>query len=224
MDWKMMVKQVKEHFKIVIGIGLVLILIIYFGLRSLTHDASDALVLPEQSVTTPKSEQPTAKQSNESQISEASKQILVDIKGAVKNPGVYKVASHARVNDVVVLAGGLTPQADGKSINLAQKVTDEMIIYVASVGENVTALPSSAPDKASTGQSGATTAPSDKVNINTADLTELQTLSGVGAKRAQDIIDYREQNGPFKTPEDLGKVSGFGEKTIEKLKESITVD
>ncbi|WP_460054540.1 helix-hairpin-helix domain-containing protein [Pseudolactococcus yaeyamensis] len=223
---KMIIEQVKEHLKLVIGIGLVLILIVFFGVRSITNDTGDALVLPEQSVTTLKSEQPTVKQSNESQKSETSKQIMVDIKGAVKKPAVYKIDSNARVNDVVTLAGGLTDQADGKSINLAQKVTDEMIIYVANIGENVRVVPSSVAttEKNATGQEAATPASSDKVNINTAEHAQLQTLNGVGAKRAQDIIDYREQNGPFKTPEDLGKVSGFGEKMIEKLKASISVD
>lgn len=231
MNWQTIIAQLKEHVKLVIGIGLILILGVFFYLKSTTNDAGEALVLPNQAVAPAKSEQPATKESSDSQKSEGNQEIMVDIKGAVRNPAVYKVASHARINDVIVLAGGLTDQADRKSINLAQKVTDEMIIYVASVGENVTVVPSSAlssaTDTTATGPGDATAttaASSDKVNLNTADLAQLQTLSGVGAKRAQDIIDYREQNGPFKTPEDLGNVSGFGEKTIEKLKESITVD
>ena len=231
MNWQTIIAQLKEHIKVVIGIGLVLILGVFFYLKSTTNDAGEALVLPNQSVATPKSGQQTAKQPSDSQKSETNQEIMVDIKGAVKNPAVYSVAKDARVNEVIILAGGLTDQADRKSINLAQKVTDEMIIYVASSGENITVVPSSAPssptDTTATGPGNATSetsAISDKVNLNTADLAQLQTLNGVGAKRAQDIIDYREQNGPFKTPEDLGNVSGFGEKTIEKLKESITVD
>jgi competence protein ComEA len=99
-----------------------------------------------------------------------------------------------------------------------------MIIYVASIGENITVIPSATADKTTNEQGKSVTAASDKVNINTADMTQLQSLTGIGAKKAQDIIDYREQNGPFKTPEDLANVSGFGEKTIEKLRENITVD
>ena len=224
MNWKTVIEKLKEHLKIWVAVGLILVLVVFFGLRSMTNDADDGVVLPDKIAAIPKSEQSDPKQSSESQKSEANQQIMVDIKGAVKNPAVYQVSNHARINDVIILAGGLTDQADRKSINLAQKVTDEMMIYVASKDENVTALPAPVAEKSTTGQGTATTASSDKVNINTADLTQLQTLSGVGAKRAQDIIDYREQNGPFKTPEDLGNVSGFGEKTIEKLKESITVD
>ncbi len=68
------------------------------------------------------------------------------------------------------------------------------------------------------------TAEKTKININTADLTELQQLSGVGAKKAQDILDYCSENGSFESVEELTKVSGFGPKTLEKLKEAITVD
>ena len=217
MNWKMLLEQLKENLKLVIGVGLVFILVVFFYLRPMTKDTDDALVVSSQSSIAAKTDQSADKQTPDKQKSETSKDIIVDIKGAVKKPAVYKVSSHARVNDVVALAGGLTDQADIKSINLAQKVTDEMTIYVASIGEDVTA---SEVKQAEQGEATTT----DKVNINTADLAKLQTLRGVGAKRAQDIIDYREQNGPFKTPEDLGNVKGFGEKTIEKLKESITVD
>ena len=217
MNWKMLLEQLKENLKLVIGVGLVFILVVFFYLRPMTKDTDDALAVSSQSSIAAKTDQSTDTQTPDKQKSETSKDIIVDIKGAVKKPAVYKVSSHARVNDVVALAGGLTDQADIKSINLAQKVTDEMTIYVASIGEDVTAS-----EVKQAEQGDATT--TDKVNINTADLAKLQTLRGVGAKRAQDIIDYREQNGPFKTPEDLGNVKGFGEKTIEKLKESITVD
>ena len=206
MYMKMIIEQVKEHFKLVLGVALVLILVVFFYLRNTRNDMEGTVVLTDKSAMTPKVEKSTVKQSSESQKSETKQHIMVDIKGAVKKPAVYQVDSHARVGDVIALAGGMTSQADNKSVNLAQKVTDEMIIYVASIGENITVIPSAT------------------VNINTADMTQLQSLTGIGAKKAQDIIDYREQNGPFKTPEDLANVSGFGEKTIEKLRENITVD
>ncbi|URZ87960.1 helix-hairpin-helix domain-containing protein [Floricoccus penangensis] len=147
--------------------------------------------------------------------------IVVDVKGAVNTPGTYKVSSNLRVNDVVKLAGGMTKDADNKSVNLAQKITDEMVIYVASIGENINIIDE--PTK-STKSNGSIDESSNKININTADVNQLQTLSGVGAKKAQDIIDYREQNGDFKKIEELQNVSGFGAKSIEKLKENLTVD
>ena len=139
MNWKMLLEQLKENLKLVIGVGLVFILVVFFYLRPMTKDTDDALAVSSQSSIAAKTDQSTDKQTPDKQKSETSKDIIVDIKGAVKKPAVYKVSSHARVNDVVALAGGLTDQADIKSINLAQKVTDEMTIYVASIGEDVTA-------------------------------------------------------------------------------------
>jgi competence protein ComEA len=127
------------------------------------------------------------------------------------------VPTGARVNDVITLAGGMLEMADTKSVNLAQKLTDEMVVYVATKEENLSVISPATTDSQ-------LSANAEKVNINTADLAQLQTLSGIGAKKAQDIIDYRETNGLFKTISDLGNVSGFGEKTIEKLQDSITVD
>lgn len=129
------------------------------------------------------------------------------------------------MDDLITLAGGFTAQADQNSVNLAAKLKDEEVIYIAKVGEQApSALTESQTpaDTTSSGQTGSST--TEKVNINTADLTELQTLSGIGAKKAQDIIDYRTQNGPFQAVEDLGNVSGFGDKTLAKLKDSITVN
>ena len=143
--------------------------------------------------------------------------IMVDIKGAVKKAGLYKVKSDYRLDDVIRLAGGMTEEADSKSVNLAQKLVDEMVIYVASKGEGVD-LTSKETVQTTGGESSA------KVNINQADLTELQTLSGIGAKRAQDIIDYREANGNFKTVDELSKISGIGPKSLEKLRDSISLD
>lgn len=148
--------------------------------------------------------------------------ITVDLKGAVKKPAVYTLKQDSRVNDPLLLAGGVTDQADTKSINLAQKLTDEMVVYVASIGEDSPV--EIAGTKGDVGADSIETQSTDKININTADLAQLQRLSGVGMKKAQDIIDYREQNGKFNQPEDLGNVSGFGEKSLEKLKGSVAVD
>lgn len=143
--------------------------------------------------------------------------ITVDVKGAVKSPGIYDLPVGSRVNDAVQKAGGLTEQADSKSLNLAQKVSDEALVYVPTKGEEAVSQ-----------QTGLGTASSiskeKKVNLNKASLEELKQVKGLGGKRAQDIIDHREANGKFKSVDELKQVSGIGAKTIEKLKDYVTVD
>ena len=144
-------------------------------------------------------------------------QITVDVKGAVKSPGIYDLPVGSRVHDAVHKAGGLTDEADSKSLNLAQKVSDEALVYVPTKGE-----------EAASQQAASETTPSTskekKVNLNKASLEELKQVKGLGGKRAQDIIDHREANGKFKSVDELKKVSGIGAKTIEKLKDYVTVD
>ena len=143
--------------------------------------------------------------------------ITVDVKGAVKSPGIYDLPLGSRVHDAVQKAGGLTEEADSKSLNLAQKISDEALVYVPTKGE-----------EAASQQTGSGTPPSTskekKVNLNKASLEELKQVKGLGGKRAQDIIDHRESNGKFKSVDELKKVSGIGAKTIEKLKDYVTVD
>ncbi|MBC2372025.1 ComEA family DNA-binding protein [Listeria booriae] len=147
-----------------------------------------------------------------------SKVLIVDVKGAVNKPGVYELAADSRVKDAILKAGGLSPEADVKLLNMAQKVTDEMVIYAGKVGEEGIQPVTTAQDEASGGGD------SKKVNINTADTTALQTIPGIGAAKAQAIIDYREKEGLFQKVEDLSKVSGIGAKTVERLSEHITVE
>ena len=149
----------------------------------------------------------------------------MDIKGAVKNPGVYELRAGARVHEAIQKAGGLTADAEAKSINQAQKLTDEAVIYVAKIGEEGADVTQGGQHQAGASDSAsASGGKSDKVNLNTATEAELQTISGIGQKRASDIIAYRESNGRFKSVDDLKKVSGIGDKTLEKLKEYVTVD
>ncbi|MGT2846724.1 helix-hairpin-helix domain-containing protein [Streptococcus massiliensis] len=153
-----------------------------------------------------------------------SEPLTVDVKGAVKTPGVYELASGSRVRDAIQKAGGLAENADGKSINLAQKVADEAVIYVAHEGEEAPNVTTQETKTEAGKQSSTGSGKSNLVNLNTASLTDLQSVSGIGAKRAQDIIDYREANGKFSSVDDLKNVSGIGAKTLEKLKTYVTVD
>lgn len=143
--------------------------------------------------------------------------ITVDVKGAVKSPGIYDLPVGSRVNDAVQKAGGLNEQADSKSLNLAQKVSDEALVYVPTKGEEAASQQTASGTASSTSKE-------KKVNLNKASLEELKQVKGLGGKRAQDIIDHREANGKFKSVDELKKVSGIGAKTIEKLKDYVTVD
>lgn len=127
-------------------------------------------------------------------------------------PGLYKLEDGARVNDAIQAAGGFTENADKDSLNLAKLIED---------GEQIM-IPSKDGGSSEAGSSSSQTN-NGKVNINTADLSTLQTLNGVGPATAQKIIDYRTANGKFKTIEDLKKVSGIGEKTFAKFKDQICV-
>ncbi|HFR3440836.1 TPA: helix-hairpin-helix domain-containing protein [Streptococcus suis] len=172
----------------------------------------------------PQTEQTSSGQEQTEEIStEASEepiQLVIDIKGAVEKPGLYTLEADARVNDAVEAAGGLTSQADPKSINLAQKLSDEAVVYVASKDENISVVASTTTSSAMSQEEKTTSL----VNLNTATEADLQTISGIGAKRAVDIIAYREANGGFKSVDDLNNVSGIGDKTMESIRPYVTVD
>ncbi|BAL61950.1 helix-hairpin-helix domain-containing protein [Melissococcus plutonius] len=144
----------------------------------------------------------------------------LDIKGAVKAPGMYKGKINMRVWDAIALAGGLTEEAETKQVNFSQKIADQMVIYIPIKGEEIQEISYSTPEK--TNQLNKKLE-NEKVNLNQADEQQLQQLNGIGLKKAQEIIRYREEEGEFKTIEDLENVSGIGAKTVESLKDAITV-
>lgn len=146
--------------------------------------------------------------------------IFVDIGGAVKTPMLAELPDGSRVEDAIQAAGGLKQEADMSSINRAEFLLDGQKVYIPSLlmDEEGNVIENVAGGASSTGVSS-----SGKVNINTADSEQLQTLSGVGPATAQKIIDYRQSNGNFTTIEDIKNVSGIGDKTFEKLKDSITI-
>ena len=145
--------------------------------------------------------------------------IKIDVKGAVQLPGVFIADEGDRVMDLIDDAGGFHPDADRDKVNLAQLVEDQMVIYVPEIGEETETLP----PPAATTVSGAAGGNEDgMVNLNTATETELMTLTGVGPSKAAAILEYREKT-PFQSIEDLKNVSGIGDKTFEKLKDSITI-
>ena len=139
--------------------------------------------------------------------------IFVDVKGAVKHPGVFETTKDKRVKDLIEEAGGLLDDADTSTLNLSQRVKDQMVIYVLKHGEK--------PKQISDG--GSSSSNTDVININTANKEQLMKISGVGKTKAEAIISYREKNGDFKKKEDITKVRGIGKATFEKIKDKIEV-
>ena len=212
------IEKIKEYKIIVICACLGLTLGGFFLLKPSSQTSVKETNLPAEVATISKdssSEKEVKKEEKEEPLEQD--QITVDVKGAVKSPGIYDLPVGSRVHDAVQKAGGLTEEADSKSLNLAQKVSDEALVYVPSKGEEATS------QQAASGTSPSTSK-EKKVNLNKASLEELKQVKGLGGKRAQDIIDHREANGKFKSVDELKKVSGIGAKTIEKLKDYVTVD
>lgn len=155
------------------------------------------------------------------------KQICVHVDGCVTAPGVYYLAVGSRVIDAVSAAGGATAEARTDAVNLAQEVQDGQQIIIPSRSEEQQSALAEAPDGASAGESqgsAGSSAPSEKnglVNLNTASAEELQTLKGVGAATADKIIADREANGPFKSIDDLTRVSGIGEKKLAAMRDRL---
>lgn len=130
--------------------------------------------------------------------------------------------------DAIEIAGGMTKSADQRNINLATQLSDQQVVYVPIKGEIKNSDPSqlSAVGSSSISSSSPSTTDSSTekiVNINTASKAELLTLNGVGDKKAEQIINYREQQGEFKSIEDLKQVQGIGDKIFEGLQDAITV-
>ena len=171
-----------------------------------------------------------------------SKIVKVDIKGAVKNPGVYEVEEGSRVSDVIEISGGLTNEADTSVINLSKNVVDEMVIIIYTKDEInemkqgstsikyiekecicpklendacIENIIDNVPDNNSSSTSG-------KISLNNASLDELMTLDGIGEKKAQAIIEYRKKHS-FKSIEEILEVDGIGTATYEKIKDRLTI-
>lgn len=145
--------------------------------------------------------------------------VFVDVQGAVNRPGLYQFAQGMRVADALKAAGGLVTRADRKQVNLAMRLTDQQQLYIPLKGEHHAGTNPASGAATPTSQASSATV---MVNLNTATVSDLQQLTGVGAKKAQKIVDYRTEHGPFKSVKDLMQVAGFGEKTVAHLQDQLT--
>ena len=207
--WLMEYKKVLS----IIGGVLAVIVIILVG-RGMMASSTKEKVMVTNAVNTTRVEETTTMMPQN---------CYVDIKGEVLRPGVYEFSCESRIQEVIKKAGGFTEEADETKINLAQKITDQMQIIVPNLHskqeEGVTE------GNYEKGNSSNTTPSNSKqgtVNINTATLEELQTIKGIGKKKAEAILQYRKEHGAFRSKEDLLQVKGIGKKALEAIESQVT--
>ena len=151
----------------------------------------------------------------ENVVNNTTNKIIVEIKGEVKNPDVYEIDDGSIIRDLINMAGGLTEEANIDGINRAEKLRANQLIVIPNKDSTNNIIIS---NSVSTGDSS-----EGIININTATLSELQNINGIGEVKAQSIIDYREKNGGFKSIEEIKNVDGIGSKTFEKIKDQISI-
>lgn len=223
-----------QKYKKQLILGIAIILLVLFGGIYLVHASS--IPKEEEEVKVIETEEITKEE-----IDSNEEKIIVDVKGAVVNPGVYQLSIGCSVQDAINMAGGLLENANTNVINLSKRLVDEMVIIVYT-NEEIQAyqketeiitefvyieIPCECPDTMNdaciTEKEEIKNEESERVSINTATKQELMTLSGIGESKASTIIEYREEHGEFKTIEDIMNVSGIGEAAFEKIKDQITV-
>ncbi|MDD6419876.1 MAG: helix-hairpin-helix domain-containing protein [Lactobacillus delbrueckii] len=172
-----------------------------------------------------------------SAASAANTEVVCDISGAVKHQGVYRLKNGARLQDLIEKAGGLTKDAQLKAINRSQLLKDQDKIYIPGKGDKAEAAqtansaaasapassPSASASSSSVSSSTSGAASGDLINLNTATASDLQKLNGIGEKKAEQIIAYRQEKGSFKSIDELKEVSGIGDKTFAAIKDQLTI-
>lgn len=203
-------KFIKDNKDLVIKVGAVLLTVVLafalFVFKGEKGEGTDA----EESIVTEETQAPN---------------IFVDIGGEVMAPTLAELPEGSRVDDAIEAAGGLTDKADLTEINRAAFVSDGEKIYIPSIEENAGYYGNEmSGESGGSGEAGSgRTSYDGKININTADSAQLQQLTGVGPATADKIIAYRNENGRFKSIDDIKNVSGIGDKTFDKFKNSIRV-
>lgn len=236
MDWKkikIFLIDNKKYLFIGVIFVLALILFLHSNQRNEKNDFNNADNQPK----VVKSELPDtqkAKATLKKAAVSKPQEVTCDIAGAVKNEGVYTLKQGARLNELIEVAGGLEHNAQLKNVNRALILRDQDKIHipyrgekiksdqiVSSVGSNTTY--STSEQLSGNANSIGEHSNSSKININTANIQELQKLNGIGQKKAELIVAYRQENGQFEKIEDLKQISGIGDKTFEALKDQLAV-
>lgn len=223
------IKKIFNRYKYYILVIILLLLIVFILLfNSFNSEKIDKVEAIKEIKTEEKVEKPKKAY------------IKVDVKGEVQKPGVYELEEGKRVIDSINMSGGLTKNADTSYLNLSKRLKDEMTIIVYSKEEIANMkdqesmivymekecnCPSISNDACINDNSNSDSInnSNEKININSATIEELQSLTGIGESKAKSIVEYRETNGNFKNIEDIMNVSGIGESAYSKIKDNITV-
>ena len=207
--WLMAYKKVLS----IIGGVLAVIVIILVG-RGMMASSTKEKVMVTNAVNTTRVEETTTMMSQN---------CYVDIKGEVLRPGVYEFSCESRIQEVIKKAGGFTEEADETKINLAQKISDQMQIIVPNLhSKQEGGVTEGNSEKRNSSNTTPSNSKQGAVNINTATLEELQTIKGIGKKKAEAILQYRKEHGAFRTKEDLLQVKGIGKKALEAIESQVT--
>lgn len=222
--------DIKKYKYLIVSVLGVLILILVLSISNLSKEEVDVVL-----------ENEVVEEVEKEEIVEIIDKIKIDIKGAVLNPGVYELEQNSRVSDAISISGGLIDTADTSTINLSKLLKDEMVIIIYTKDEikemrkgNTVVkyiekecvcpkLENDAciEDKVTNNETKENV--SGKVSLNNATIDELMTLSGIGESKAKLIIEYREQNGGFKSIDEITNVKGIGQSTYEKIKDNLTL-
>lgn len=212
-------KEELNKYKKTIGIGVVLVILIGMTMIYLNKENKSSLGVNKNELFV---EEAGEKEKISLEDDKKEKKILVDIKGEVKNPGVYELEEGSILEDLIKEAGGLTTEGTLENINRAKALSGNEAIVIASKKqlENKEAFNNV---DTSINLDGNGDTKDGKVNINKASVDELTKLNGIGEGKASAIIEYREKNGGFKKIEEIQKVSGIGKATFEKIKDEISL-
>lgn len=239
--FKKIITKIKKIDKDYVIIGVIVIAVIIFmiinlgKIREFENKDNDKIINVESSINTDNDKN----EENKEQKDDNSKEqivngggIFVHIDGYINNPGVYEIKENDRIKTLIDKAGGFKEGYSIKNINLAAKLSDGDKIYIPSVSEekviennnNInTNLSGKGQNVKSDGNNVSIMKNNSKININTANISELKQITGIGESTANKIIDYRENVGKFKKIEDIKEVKGIGDAKYESLKNKITI-
>ena len=212
----MQVKRLLMEYKKILSIigGVLAVIVIIFVGRGMMASPTKEKVMVTNAVNTTRVEETTTMMPQN---------CYVDIKGEVLRPGVYEFSCESRIQEVIKKAGGFTEEADETKINLAQKITDQMQMIVPNVhSKQEGGVTEGNSEKGNTSNTTPSNSKQGTVNINTATLEELQTIKGIGKKKAEAILQYRKEHGAFRTKEELLQVKGIGKKALEAIESQVT--